>query len=124
MLDFEYRVMDFTRNPTRKSPAAGDAPRPAAGWRSRRRFARFSSDYVLQETKRAVAGVAGSRTQIWPGLGIDVQDKNSTPESVRAAVHAAFQGGATGLVISTSHAALRPENLSAAGAALRELKLA
>ena len=40
------------------------------------------------------------------------------------AVAAIFQGGATGMVISTSHAAMRPENLSAAGAALRELKLA
>jgi hypothetical protein len=35
-----------------------------------------------------------------------------------------FRGGGSGLVISTSHAAMRPENLSAVGATLRELKLA
>jgi hypothetical protein len=52
-----------------------------------------------------------------------VQQKNSTPESVRDAVHAIFKGGGTGMVISTSHAAMRPENLSAVGATLRELKL-
>jgi hypothetical protein len=33
-------------------------------------------------------------------------------------------GGGTGMILCTSHAAMRPENLSAAGAALRELKLA
>jgi hypothetical protein len=68
--------------------------------------------------------VAGSQTRICPGLGIDVQLQNSTPESVRDAVQAIFRGGGTGLVISTSHAAMRPENLSAVGATLRELKLA
>ena len=49
---------------------------------------------------------------------------NSTPASVRDAVQAIFRAGGTGLVISTSHAAMRPENLSAVGATLRELKLA
>jgi len=67
--------------------------------------------------------VAGSKTRVWPGLGIDVALKNSTPESVRDAVAAVFRAGGTGLVISTSHAAMRPENLSAVGATLRELKL-
>jgi hypothetical protein len=76
------------------------------------------------ETKRAVAAAAGSRTQIWPGLGIDVIVKNSTPESVRDAVAAIFKGGATGMILCTSHAAMRPENLSAVGATLRELRLA
>jgi hypothetical protein len=88
------------------------------------RFERFSSDYVYRETKRAVDGVAGSKTRICPGLGIDVQLKNSTPESVRDAVNAIFRAGGVGMVISTSHAAMRPENLSAVGATLHELKLA
>jgi hypothetical protein len=86
-------------------------------------FQRFSSDYVFRETKRAVDGVAGSNTRICAGLGIDVQDKNSTPESVRDCVQAVFKAGGSGLVLSTSHAAMRPENLSAVGATLRELKL-
>jgi hypothetical protein len=57
-----------------------------------------------------------------PGLGIDVQEQNSTPESVRDCVQAIFKAGGSGLVLSTSHAAMRPENLSAVGATLRELK--
>ncbi len=116
LLDFEYRVMGL-----KEKSYAEIVGGPGAGGRG---FARFSSDYVYGETKRAVDGVAGSRTRICPGLGIDVQEKNSTPESVRAAVEAVFRAGGVGMVISTSHAAMRPENLSAVGATLRELKLA
>ena len=59
-------------------------------------FERFSSDYMYRETKRAVEAVAGSKTRICAGLGIDVQLKNSTPESVRDAVEAVFGAGAPG----------------------------
>jgi hypothetical protein len=126
LLDFEYQVMDF-KEPSYAEIMTGGAtaPHPAEeGSAPRRRtYPRFSSDYVFRETKRAVAGVAGSKTQICPGLGIDVQLKNSTPESVRDAVQAVFRAGGTGLVLSTSHAAMRPENLSAVGSTLRELKI-
>jgi len=129
MLDFEYSVMDLREKSYAEILEGSDAapapePPAAAGGTPRRRFARFSSDYLFRETKRAVAGVAGSATRICPGLGIDVQDRNSTPESVREAVRAIFRAGGAGLVISTSHAAMRPENLSAVGTTLRELKLA
>ncbi len=128
MLDFEYSVMDL-----KEKSYAQIIGRPQSDYQSqlgeqpingtpRGRFAPFSSDYVYRETKRAVDGVAGSKTRICPGLGIDVQLKNSTPESVRDAVQAVFKAGGSGLVISTSHAAMRPENLSAVGATLRELK--
>jgi D-aminopeptidase len=50
--------------------------------------------------------------------------RNSTPESVRGAVKAVFEAGATGLIICTAHSNMRPENLSAVGSTLRELKLA
>jgi hypothetical protein len=130
MLDFEYSVMDF-----KEKPYAEIIGRSASDYHSQLqeqpingtpggKFERFSSDYVYRETRRAVDGVAGSQTRICPGLGIDVQLQNSTPESVRDSVQAIFRGGGTGLVISTSHAAMRPENLSAVGATLRELKLA
>ena len=46
----------------------------------------------------------------------------SIVEKTRMIVHH-FPGG-TGLVISTSHAAMMPENLSAVGAPRREIKLA
>jgi hypothetical protein len=129
MLDFEYSVMDL-----KERSYAQIIGRPESEYQSQLReqpingtprgpFEPFSSDYVYRETKRAVDGVAGSTTRICPGLGIDVQLKNSTPESVRGAVQSIFKAGGGGLVISTSHAAMRPENLSAVGATLRELKL-
>ncbi len=131
-LDFEYRLMGFAEKSygeiiggsesayeeQLRKLAVNDTPTPE------RRFARFSSDYVLRETRRAVEAAAGSPTQIWPGLGVDVIEKNSTPESVGGAVGAIFKGSGTGMIICTSHAAMRPENLSAVGTALRELKLA
>jgi hypothetical protein len=130
LLDFEYSVMDL-----REKAYDEIIGRPLADYQSQLReqpingtpdgpFERFSGDYVYRETKRAVEAVAGSKTRICPGLGIDVQLKNSTPESVRDAVQAIFRAGGAGMVISTSHAAMRPENLSAVGATLRELKLA
>jgi hypothetical protein len=130
MLDFEYSVMDFKK----EKSYAQIIGRPESEYQSqlqeqpingtpRGPFERLSSDYVYQETKRAVDGVAGSNTRICAGLGIDVQLKNSTPESVRDAVQAIFKAGSSGIVISTSHAAMRPENLSAVGTTLRELKL-
>jgi len=129
MLDFEYSVMDL-----KEKSYAQIIGRPESEYQSqlaeqpingtpRGPFERFSADYLYRETKRAVDGVAGSHTQICAGLGIDVQLKNSTPESVRDAVHAVFRAGGTGIVLSTSHAAMRPENLSAVGSTLHELKL-
>lgn len=130
MLDFEYAVMDL-KEKSYDEIVGGSAATYQSQLREqpingtpRGKFERFSADYVYRETKRAVEGVAGSKTRICPGLGIDVQLKNSTPESVREAVEAIFRAGGSGMVISTSHAAMRPENLSAVGATLRELKLA
>jgi hypothetical protein len=130
MLDLQYSIMGF--NEKSYDEIIGQ-PRPAyeaqlrelpINGTPRGKFALFSSDYVYRETKRAVEAVAGSRTRICPGVGIDVVQKNSTPESVREAVHAVFKAGGAGLVLSTSHAAMQPQNLSAVGATLRELKLA
>ena len=85
----------------------------------------LSADYVERETRRAVADVAGSAVQIWPGLGFDVpgaaEANHSTPESVSRAVKAVFKGGAHGIILSRNYTEMKPENLSAAGAALREL---
>lgn len=100
---------------------AGEAPLdklPATG---------FSADYVEREVRRSVAAVAGHPVQIWPGVDIDVPvDKNEshcTPESVAAAVKAAFKGGAQGVILSRNYTEMKPENLSGAGKALRDLGL-
>jgi hypothetical protein len=85
----------------------------------------LSADYVERETRRAVEGVGGAGTQIWPGVDIDVPvDQGSsqcTPEGVARAVKAVFRGGAQGIILSRNYTEMKPENLSAAGAALREL---
>ena len=87
----------------------------------------FSADYVERETQRAVEAVAGHPVQIWPGVDIDVPvqagESHCTPESVAGAVKAAFKGGAQGIILSRNYVEMKPENLSGAGGALRELGL-
>jgi hypothetical protein len=110
----------------------------------------FSPDYVRRETARAVAGVDG-RSKIYPGIDIDIpvgqvaaamedrkrrseassgtnSDATSgaaltrcTPEGVKQAVLAAFEGGAEGVVLSRKYSEMSLDNLSGAGAAIREL---
>jgi hypothetical protein len=86
----------------------------------------LSPDYVSRETKRALQGVAGTRTLIWPGIDIDIptEPKNSkcTPQSVKEAVLAAFRAGAPGVILSRKYSEMRLANLSGAGDAIRELK--
>jgi hypothetical protein len=85
----------------------------------------FSADYVERETRRSVEAVAGHPVQIWPGVDIDVPvekgESHCTPESVASAVKAAFKGGAQGIILSRNYIEMKPENLSGAGVALREL---
>jgi hypothetical protein len=88
----------------------------------------LSAAYVERETRRAVQGVAGSQTQIWPGVDIDVplskkKSARCTPEGVGQAVTAAFHGGAKGIILSRNYVEMKPENLSAAGSAMRTLGL-
>ncbi len=85
----------------------------------------FSASYVERETRRSVDSVAGHPVQIWPGVDIDVPvgpgESHCTPESVALAVKAAFSGGAQGIILSRNYTEMKPENLSGAGKALREL---
>jgi hypothetical protein len=88
----------------------------------------LSADYVYRETKRALAGVAGTHTLIWPGIDIDIPTEpghsKCTPQSVKEAVLAAFRAGAPGVLLSRKYSEMRLANLSGAGDAIRELKLA
>ena len=83
----------------------------------------LSADYVVRETKRAMAG-AGGKIKIWPGIDIDIptgeMEKKSTPEDVYQAVRAAVQGGADGILLSRKYSEMRLDNLRAAGRAARE----
>jgi len=110
-LGFEYRIMDFRERTYGQIPFSG-----------------FSADYVARETKRALAAAAGTRTEIWPGIDIDIPTatghSSSTPEETRAAIEAAFRAGASGVILSRKYSEMRLANLRAAGDAIRALRLA
>jgi hypothetical protein len=86
----------------------------------------LSPDYVKRETQRALSGVAGTSTQVWPGIDIDVRIEvdnggHCTPDGVKQAVLAALQDGAPGVLLSRMYYEMKPENLAGAGAAMKEL---
>lgn len=83
----------------------------------------LSSDYVLRETKRARTGLAGARTQLWPGIDIDIptaaDHSKCTPKGVHDAVKAAFDGGADGVILSRKYSEMKLANLAGAGQEIR-----
>jgi TAT (twin-arginine translocation) pathway signal sequence len=109
-LDFNYAVMGLKERSYEQIPYSG-----------------LSADYVYRETKRALEGVAGTKTQIWSGIDIDIPTEPNhskrTPQSVKEAVLAAFRAGAPGVILSRKYSEMRLANLSGAGDAIRELKL-
>jgi len=110
LTEFNYEVMGFKERSYEQIPYTG-----------------LSADYVSRETKRALEGVAGTKTQIWAGIDVDIptEPPNSkrTPQSVKDAVMAAFRAGAPGVILSRKYSEMRLANLSGAGDAIRELKL-
>lgn len=105
----------------------------------------FSADYVRRETRRALTGGEG-RCVIYTGIDagipvgrhvtdddigdtslIDADDTSgpgltqTSPERVRAAVLAAFEGGASGVVLCEKYAQMRLDDISGAATAIAEL---
>jgi len=111
LIDFNYAVMGYKERTYEQIPHTG-----------------LSADYVYRETKRAIEGVAGTKTQIWSGIDVDIPTEPNhskrTPQSVKDAVLAAFRAGAPGVILSRKYSEMRLANLSGAGDAIRELKLA
>ncbi|WP_419803689.1 twin-arginine translocation signal domain-containing protein [Terriglobus sp.] len=111
LLDFHYRVLDY-------GPEADMQHLAATG---------FSPDYVFRETKRAKVDRAGTKTQLWPGIDIDIPtaegSSKSTPQGTKAVVEAAFHGGADGVILSRKYSEMKLANLRAAGEAVRSLHL-
>ena len=107
LLDFEYDVMDYKERGIEEIAYTG-----------------LSSDYVSRETKRALQGVAGKATQIWPGIDIDIptadNHSKSTPQGTKDAVIAALRAGAPGVLLSRKYSEMKLANLSGAGAGVRE----
>jgi len=83
----------------------------------------FSADYVRRETERALAAVEG-RCHIYPGIDVDIpiRPAECSREGVKAAVLAAFAGGAQGVVLSRKYSEMRLDHLAGAGDALREIE--
>jgi hypothetical protein len=110
LTEFTYEVMGYKERSYEQIPKTG-----------------LSADYVYHETKRALEGVAGTNTQIWSGIDIDIPTENNnskrTPQSVKEAVLAAFQAGAPGVILSRKYSEMRLSNLSGAGDAIRDLNL-
>ncbi len=106
ILPLYYKIMNYEEAPYAKLSTAG-----------------LSSDYVLRETKRAIAGVGGE-IPVYPGIDIDIptalNEKRTTPDDVRQAVKAAFAAGAEGVVLSRKYSEMRLANLAGAGQGLRE----
>jgi hypothetical protein len=84
----------------------------------------LSVDYIARETKRAIADT-GHSIQIYPSVDINVPVqsgwKQTTPEGVKAEVHAAFAAGADGVVLSREYTEMWLKNLAAAGDASRAI---
>jgi len=114
LLDFHYRVLDYKHEKSL-------AEIPQAG---------FSADYVYQEARRAreALNAAGAKTQLWPGIDIDIptgaNQSKSTPDGTREAVLAAFRAGSDGVLLSRKYSEMKLANLRGAGAAIRQLGLA
>ncbi len=107
---FLYRILDIEEAAWKDLPLAG-----------------FSADYVSRETKRALAGVAG-KCEVWPGIDIDIpvekelgKARDESPADVKAAVIAAFEAGAQGVVLSRKYSEMRLANLAGVGDALKTL---
>src|ERR1700751_639742 len=110
LIDLNYALMGFKERSYDQIPHTG-----------------LSSDYVYREAKRALEGVAGTKTQIWPGIDIDIPTESNhskcTPQRVKQAVSAALRAGAPGVILSRKYSEMRLTDLSGAGDAIRELKI-
>jgi hypothetical protein len=111
LLDFHYRVLDYrNEKPLAELAKAG-----------------LSAGYVSQEAKRARTALdaAKAKTQLWPGIDIDIPtaatSSKSTPSGTHDAVLAAFRGGADGVILSRKWSEMKSANLKGAGEAIRSL---
>jgi len=106
-LEFHYRVLNYSERSYEQIPFTG-----------------LSADYVARETRRALEGARGTSLRIWPGIDIDIptapNHSKSTPEGTKAAVRAALEAGAHGVIFSRKYSEMRLANLAAAGEAVRE----
>lgn len=107
LTEFMYKVLNLE-----EAPYSELGPK---GW---------SDDYVYRETRRCVRGVK-DEIPVYPGIDVDIPidpgNKPTEPEDVKAAIKAAFKGGAKGVILSRKYSEMQMKNVRAAGEALAEL---
>ena len=107
LLDFHYRVLNY-----RGEGKLAEIPQTG-----------FTPGYVFEEARRAHEALNGTRTQLWPGIDIDIptaaEHSKSTPEGTRDAVAAALKAGANGVLLSRKYSEMKLANLRGAGMATR-----
>ena len=107
LLDFHYRVLDY-----KQEKSLAEIPKTG-----------LSADYVYREAKRAREALNGTKTQLWPGIDIDIPTRRnqskSTPEGTRDAVLAALQAGSDGVLLSRKYSEMKLANLRGAGAGIK-----
>ena len=107
LLDFHYRVLDYKEKNLEQIPHTG-----------------LSADYVYREAKRARNALTGAKTQLWPGIDIDIptaaDHSKSSPQGTRDAVMAAFRAGADGVLLSRKYSEMKLANLAGAGEGIKE----
>lgn len=112
LLEFHYRVLNY-------GAEKGMAEIPKTG---------LSADYVYREAKRAREALNGTKTQLWPGIDIDIPtgaaNSKSTPDGTRDAVLAALRAGADGVLLSRKYSEMKLANLRGAGDAIRQFGIA
>jgi hypothetical protein len=85
----------------------------------------FSTDYIEREVKRTIDDIGESKVPVYAGLDIDIPGAGAkyTPESVKQAVMAAFNGGSKGVIFARNYGEMNKDHLTGIKAALNELGL-
>jgi hypothetical protein len=112
LLDSHYRVLDYKE----EKPLAGI---PKTG---------LPPDYVYREAKRARKALGGTKTQLWPGIDIDIPagpaQSKSPPTGTREAVAAALRAGLDRELLSRKYLEMKLANRRGAGEAIKAAGLA
>ena len=84
-------------------------------------LAGFKPEYVKEWTAKLIKQ---TDRPVYPGIGVGVGhngiSKEITPQEIKEGVHAGFEGGATGVMISRNYSEAELRNLEAVGDALKE----
>jgi hypothetical protein len=82
----------------------------------------------LRVTQRSRAGLLGTNTLLWSGIDVDIPTEPThskcSPNGVRDAVLAAFQGNADIIILSRKYSEMKLTDLQGARTTLHQLHLA